>query len=425
LIWFLILLYLLNNMDRTNVGFAALTMNRDLGLTAQSFGFAVGMFYVGYLFCEIPSNIILSIAGARRSLARLAIGSGLATMLTAFVQGPISFYFARFVLGVTEAGYLVGIVLYLTYWFPSAYRARLNALFMLSLPLAFTLSSGIAGLILELDGTLGQAGWQWLFILEGAPAVLAGLFALVYLCDSPHQATWLSDEERRSLEQSLAREGQPARKPHGIAALKEIPKLLRNPVVLISGAIYFALNFGLISLTTWMPTAIKSFGGLSNKEVGFVTMLAPLTAAVGMILWSRFSDLREERFVNTTCALLVGAAGWAIAGVAGNPVVVVIGFILAAIGVYATYAISFAIPQTYVAYENRPIAIATVGVIGNVGGVFVPMIVGALRTATGSFTSGFLLVAGVMTAAALITFAFRTNVIKASPPRQASMVLSK
>ncbi len=151
LVWLLILLYLLNNIDRTNIGFAALTINRDLGLTAQSFGVAVGMFYVGYLLCEIPSNIILARTGARRSLARMAIGSGLVTVLTSFAQGPLTFYAARFFLGIAEAGYLVGIVLYLSYWFPAAYRARLNALFMLSLPLAFTLSSAIAGTILNLE----------------------------------------------------------------------------------------------------------------------------------------------------------------------------------------------------------------------------------------------------------------------------------
>jgi ACS family tartrate transporter-like MFS transporter len=173
------------------------------------------------------------------------------------------------------------------------------------------------------------------------------------------------------------------------------------------------LNFGLISLTSWMPTVIRSFK-LGYHEVGFVTMLAPLTAAVVMVIWSRWSDLREERVINTSVALLIGAIGWAIAGVATSIVVIVLGFVLAAVGVYSTYAMSFAIPQSYIAPESRPVAIAIIGVIGNIGGVFVPMIVGALRAATGSFTSGFLLIAAVMAIAAAFTLALRKAVLKAA-----------
>ncbi len=404
LIWFLVLLYLLNNIDRTNVGFATLTMNKDVGLSAQTFGVAVGIFYLGYLCCEIPSNVILAKIGARRSLARLAISSGLVTMLTAFVQGPISFYILRFLLGVAEAGYLVGIVLYLSFWFPAAYRARYNAMFMLSLPLAFTVSSALAGAILSLNGTFGIAGWRWLFILEGAPAIIVGIVALWYLADSPKDAAWLTDAQRRALEAALAREGPPqAKEAHVARMLRELPVLVRNPVVMTCGMIYLALNFGLISLTSWTPSVINTFG-LPVTEVGLVTMIAPLTAAVVMIFWGRWSDRRQERVVNTTVALFIGAAGWALAALAQTPVLIVCGFVLAAIGVYATYAISFAISQTYVAPDSRPVAIALIGVVGNVGGVFVPMIVGTIRNETGSFSAGFLVVAAVMAMAGVLTY---------------------
>lgn len=419
LIWFLVLLYLLNNIDRTNVGFATLTMNKDLGLSAQTFGVAVGIFYLGYLLCEIPSNILLVKVGARRSLARMAIGSGLITMLTAFVQGPISFYILRFLLGVAEAGYLVGIVLYLSYWFPTAYRARYNALFMLSLPLAFTVSSALAGAILGLDGTFGIAGWQWLFLLEGAPAVVAGFVSLWYLADYPKDAAWLSDAERRALAAAMSREGPPrAKEAHVARMVRELPTLLRNPVVMTCGMIYLALNFGLISLTSWAPSVISTFG-LPVTQVGFVTMIAPLTAAVIMIFWGRWSDQRQERVINTTVALFIGAAGWALAALAQTPVLVVCGFVLAAIGVYATYAISFAISQTYVSPESRPVAIALIGVLGNIGGVFVPMIVGYIKTATGSFSAGFLLVAAVMALAGALTYR-----LKGILARQAAVAVS-
>ena len=405
LVWFLVLLYLLNNIDRTNVGFAALTMNKAIGLTAQTFGVAVGIFYVGYLLFEIPSNIVLARTGARTSLARMAIGSGLACASTAFIQSPISFYLARFVLGVTEAGYLVGIVLYLSYWFPARDRARLNALFMLSLPLAFTLSSAIAGSILSLDGLWGVAGWQWLFLIEGLPAVLAGIATLFYLDNRPRDAKWLSHAERAALEAAVATEGPAVEKRAG-AMLRELPRLLADPVVLVGGIIYFGLNFGIISLTSWMPSVIQTFG-LSHYKVGFVTMIAPLTAAVAMIGWSRWSDLRQERIINTTAAQLVGAAGWVVVALASDPVLITIGFVVAAIGVYTTYALSFAITQTYVAPESRAVAIGAVGVIGGIGGVFVPMIVGSLRTASGNFTSGFLVVAGAMTFSAVCTATLR------------------
>ena len=408
LVWFLVLLYLLNNIDRTNVGFAALTMNRNLGLSAQTFGMAVGIFYIGYLLFEIPSNLVFARTGARRSLARMAIGSGLVTVFTAFAQGPLTFYLARFLLGIAEAGYLVGIVLYLSYWFPASCRARLNALFMLALPLAFGISSAVAGSILSLDGLFGLAGWQWLFVLEGAPAVVAGLFALSYLSDHPQEAAWLTAAEQRSLAAAVARDG--AGSPHASrTAWARLLALLLNPAVIVGGAIYFALNFGVISLTSWMPSEVRTFN-VGFHAVGFLTMLAPFTAAVVMIGWSRWSDHRQERIVNTAVALLVGAAGWLVAALAVTPPLVMAGFIIAAIGVYAAYAMSFTITQTYVATQDRPIAIAIVGVIGNIGGVLVPMIVGALRTATGSFTAGFLVVSAVMAAVAGLTLVFRSAV---------------
>lgn len=410
LVWFLVLLYLLNNIDRTNVGFATLTMSKALGLTAQTFGTAVGIFYLGYLLCEIPSNLMFARFGARLSLARMAVVSGLVTMLTAFVQGEWGFYLLRFLLGVAEAGYLPGIVLFLSLWFPRAYRARINALFMLALPLGFFTSSALAGSILSLDGTWGVAGWQWLFLLEGAPAVLCGLVCLRYLTDYPRDADWLTDEQRGWLADTMAREADTA----AVHSHRGWWGVVTSRVVLTCGAIYWALNFGLITLTTWTPTVIKGFG-LSDHQVGLVSAIAPLAGAVAMLTWSRASDRSGERVVNTTLALLLGAAGWALTALASSPVVVVAGIVLAAAGVYSTYALSFSISQTFIARAERPVAIAAIGVLGNIGGVLTPIIVGRARDLTGSFTTGFLVTAAMMAISAAIAFTLRNHLDRARP----------
>lgn len=419
LIWFLILLYLLNNIDRTNVGFATLTMSKSLGLTAQTFGTAVGVFYVGYLLCEIPSNILFAKFGARRSLARMAIVSGFVTMLTALVQGPVSFYALRFLLGVAEAGYLPGIVLFLSFWFPKAYRARFNALFMLSLPLGFIVSSAMAGTILGLDGTWGLAGWQWLFLLEGGPAVAAGFICLAYLTDNPKDARWLSADQRGWLADTLAAEARDA-----VVERASFWRTVSNPIVLACAAIYWALNFGLVTLTTWTPTVIKTFG-LSDHQVGFVSMIAPLGGGAAMLLWSRASDRSGERVLNTSAALIVGAAGWAIAAATDKPFVIVTGFVLAAIGVYSTYALSFSISQTYIARAERPVAIATIGVLGNLGGVLTPILVGHIRDVTHSFSGGFLVTAVMMALGAAIALTLRRLIASGTPPVRATRPQSR
>lgn len=341
-------------------------MSDSIGLSAHTFGIGVAAFYVGYLIFEIPSNIILARTGARRSLARIAIGSGLATMLMVFVQGPISFYLVRALLGLAESGYLVGIVLYLSFWFPAEHRARLNAIFMLSLPLAFAVSSVMAGLLLELDGLFGLAGWQWLFLTEGIPAIVAGIACLYFLQDHPRDALWLPTDERHALIAAVEREGS-SEKRSGLAMFRQIPELLRNPFVVVNGLVYTGTGVGLVSLTSWMPTVVKGFG-IGNSQVGFVTMLAPLTAAVAMLLWSRWSDRRQERVLNAIASQLVGALGWAIAALALNPIIAFIGLTIAAVGIYSTYAISFTFTQIYVRPEQRPVAIAIVGTLGSLGG---------------------------------------------------------
>jgi ACS family tartrate transporter-like MFS transporter len=403
LIWCLLVLYLLNVVDRSNVGFAALTMNRELGLTSQMFGMSIGAFYLGYILFEIPSNISFAKVGARRSLARMAIGSGCLTMFSAVAHNPLGFYLVRFLLGVAEAGYLPGIVLYLSYWFPAAYRARINALFMLAIPLSYVVSSVAAAPILSLDGVLGIAGWKWLFILEGLPAVAMGLFCLFYLTDAPHKAKWLSDEERGWLIATLSRETAAAPSQRtGIA------QLLRNPVVLTSAAVYFALNLGIVSLPYWLPTLARSYG-LTNRQISLVSALPPLVGAIAMLAWGRVSDRSGKRALHTGIALAVGAGGWLLCALSGEPLWALGGLIVAAIGIFASYALSWTIPQTYLAPEVRPVAIALVGVLGNIGGALIPVVVGRLHDVTGGFVAGFSIIAAGMAIAAIFAIRLYLN----------------
>ncbi|MCP2091751.1 UNVERIFIED_ORG: ACS family tartrate transporter-like MFS transporter [Paraburkholderia sediminicola] len=399
LIWCLVLLYLLNVVDRSNVGFAALTMNKELGLTAQMFGMSVGLFYVGYILCEIPSNILFSKVGARRSLARMAVGSGLVTMMSALAHNPISFYALRFLLGVAEAGYLPGIVLYLTYWFPAAYRARINALFMLAIPFSYVVSSALAAPILSLDGALGLPGWKWLFILEGLPAAAMGVFCYFYLTDTPSKARWLTDEERAWLAATLEKE-VPATQMHSGTS---ILRMLGNPVVLTSASIYFALNLGIVSLPYWLPTLARSYG-LTTREISVVSALPPLAGAVAMQLWGKLSDRSGRRAWHTGVALTVGAAGWIVCAVSHEPLLALGGLVFAAVGIFSTYALSWTIPQTYLPQDVRPIAIAVVGVLGNIGGATIPVVVGRLHDLTGTFLAGFLVIGVGMALAAVFSF---------------------
>ncbi|CAG9243776.1 MFS transporter [Paraburkholderia caribensis] len=403
LVWCLIVLYLLNVVDRSNVGFAALTMNKELGLTSQMFGMSVGIFYVGYILCEVPSNILFAKVGARRSLARMAVGSGLVTMMSALAHNPLSFYALRFLLGVAEAGYLPGIVLYLSYWFPSAYRARINALFMLAIPMSYVVSSAFAAPILSLDGTWGIPGWKWLFILEGLPAVAMGVFCLFYLTDSPAKAAWLTEEERNWLTSTLAAEAPVT--SHSVAGMLRI---LANPIVLTSASVYFALNLGIVSLPYWLPSLARSYG-LSTRDISIVTALPPLVGAIAMQFWGRISDRSQQRALHTGLALLVGAVGWAVSALSHNPFWALGGLVFAAIGIFSTYALSWTIPQTYLPKDVRPVAIAVVGVLGNIGGATIPVVVGRLHDATGSFMVGFLVISAGMLLAAV--FSFRLHLI--------------
>jgi MFS transporter, ACS family, tartrate transporter len=408
LMWFVMAMYFLAILDRGNISFAALQMNKELGLNAEMFGIAVGIMYFTYSIFEIPSNLILNRFGARATLTRIAILWGIATVLMAFTQGPWSLYLFRGFLGFAESGLFPGVMLLLSLWFPFAYRARYNAMFNYAVPISYIFASLISGAILELNGTFGIAGWKWLFILEGLPPIILGIVGIYYLTDRPQQATWLSAEQRNWLMGALERDAKATGVVHGEGVLKTITK----PMVLLFGFCNFGLFCGLASLFPWLPQIIKTFG-LPASQVGFVTAIPPVAGLVGMILLSRHSDHVGERFYYAVATFVIAASGFAIAAFAVTPVMIIIGFMVANVGVYGTQAVFWTIPQSYMSRQSAPGAIGLVSTIGSIGGAVIPVIIGRAKDASGSFTIGFLVVSGVLIFAAALILIARTKLVKA------------
>jgi ACS family tartrate transporter-like MFS transporter len=395
LMWFVMALYFLAILDRGNISFAAISMNKDLGLNAQMFGIAVGIMFFTYSIFEIPSNLVLARFGARLTLTRIAILWGIATVLMAFAQGPWSLYAFRAFLGFAESGLFPGVMLFLSLWFPFTYRARYNAMFNYAVPVSYIFGSLISGAVLGLDGTLGIAGWKWLFILEGAPPIVLGIIGIFYLTDRPRDATWLGPQEKLWLAAEIERDARNL----GVVHERSLLKTLMKPMVLLFALCNFGLFCGLASLFAWLPQIIKTFG-LPNFQVGMVTAIPPLAGLVGMILLSRHSDRLGERFVYSFCTLLLAASGFAMAAFAPNPTLIIVGFMVANVGVYGSQAVFWTIPQSYLSRDSAPGAIGLIAMVRSIGGALVPVVIGRLKDSTGSFTGGFLVVSAALVIAA-------------------------
>jgi ACS family tartrate transporter-like MFS transporter len=396
LMWFVMALYFLAILDRSNISFAAISMNKDLGLNAQMFGIAVGIMFFTYSMFEIPSNLVLARFGARVTLTRIAILWGIATVLMAFAQGPWSLYAFRAFLGFAESGLFPGVMLFLSLWFPFAYRARYNAMFNYAVPISYIFGSLISGAILDLNGTFGLAGWKWLFILEGAPPIVLGIIGIFYLTDRPRDANWLAPAEKDWLAAEIERDARDL----GVVHDRSLLKTLMKPAVLLFALCNFGLFCGLASLFSWLPQIIKTFG-LPNSQIGVVTAIPPLAGLIGMILLSRHSDRLGERFIYTFCTLLLAATGFAIAAFAPNPTLIIIGFMVGNVGVYGTQAVFWTIPQSYLSRDSAPGAIGLIAMIGSIGGALIPVVIGRIKDSTGSFTGGFLFVSAALVISAL------------------------
>lgn len=407
LMWFIMALYFLAIMDRGNISFAALQMNKDLGLNAEMFGISVGIMYFTYALFEIPSNIFLARYGARVTLTRIAILWGFATVLMAFTRGPTSLYTFRGFLGFAELGLFPGVMLLLSMWFPFKYRARFNAMFNYAVPISYIFASLISGAILGLNGTFGLPGWKWLFVLEGAPPIILGIVGIFYLTDRPQQASWLSAEQRNWLIGALERDAKTTGVVHGEGVLRTITK----PMVLLFGFCNFGLFCGLASLFPWLPQIIKTFG-LPVSQVGLVTAIPPIAGLIGMIVLSRHSDRVGERFYYAVTTFVIAAAGFAIAAFAKAPVWIIVGFMVANVGVYGTQAVFWTIPQSYMSRQSAPGAIGLVSTVGSIGGAIIPIVIGRAKDASGSYTIGFLVVSAVLIMAAVLLMIARPQLVK-------------
>jgi len=383
--------YLFNYLDRTSLGFAALTMNQQLGLTAGQFGFAAGVFFLGYSVFEIPSNLLLYRFGARRWLARIMISWGLVSAATAFVVGPNSFYALRLLLGIAEAGFFPGVTFFLAAWFPAQYRTRMLAWFLVGIPLSSLVGAPVCGMLLQMDGIWGLAGWQWLFLLVSLPCVPLGLLTLKLLADRPQAASWLAPEERDALDSELASEVR--ERPHSslLAALKD-------PRVLICTAIQFGFTLGSYGIGIWLPLMLKEYH-LSNLAIGWIAAIPYLFASIGMILWARHVDAKGRRIVNLAFACLLGAIGLLAPIVSGSVAVAVIGFSIALVGVTAARAIFWTIPTRFLTGIAAAGGLAFINSIATVGGFVGPSMMGWLKEFSGSYVIGLLAVAAIMVAA--------------------------
>ena len=385
LVPFLTLGYLLNYMDRNNVGFAALTMNAATGLTATQFGFGAGILFLGYSGFEIPSNIALYRFGARRWIARIMITWGIVSAATAVVSGPTSWSVLRFLLGVAEAGFFPGITYYIATWFPAEYRARMLAWFLVAIPASTVVGGPVSGMILQMNGVAGIAGWQWLFIIEGVPAMLLGVAALWLLPDRPEAATFLTDEERRAVQARIASERRENEQRHLWPALKDTR-------VLILTLSQFGFTAGSYGVGIWLPQIIKT-AGLSNLEVGFLTGGCYVVASVAMIAWAMWVDHTGKKISNLTVACLVATVGLVLAIVSSNVWISLAWITLALIGITSARAIFWTIPTRFLTGMAAAGGLAFINSIGTLGGFVGPYAMGWLRDATGSFDAGLMAMA--------------------------------
>ncbi len=400
LIPFLFLLYVFAYLDRINIGFAALSMNRDLGLTATMFGLANTIFYIGYFLFEIPSNLMLARFGARVWISRIMITWGIASTATMLASSAGSLYLIRFLVGVAEAGFLPGVLLYLTYWFPASHRARANAVFMIAMPVTIALGAPISGLILQrAEGVSGISGWRWLFLVEGLPSILLGVIAAFYLTSRPSEAKWLTESEKSALEASL---GGPT--PSRTGAFREI---LSRDVILLSIA-YFGLTMTLNTNATWTPTiAREALADRSLSVVGIVVAIPALLTALAMPLWSARSDRKKERTWHIVLPMGLAALGWLLVATAPDPWARFVGLVWVSMGAFAAMAVFWTVPPAILSAAARPAGIAFISSCGILASATSPVLVGLLRDLTDSFTAAMLFVAGALVAAAALVLVVR------------------
>lgn len=406
LVPFLIVCYFVAYLDRVNVSFAALMMNKALGLTATTFGLGAGVFFLAYFVFEVPSNLLLERFGARKWIARIMLSWGLLSGLMAFIPQIATatgvsttsvFYGVRIFLGAAEAGFFPGIIFYLTLWFPAIYRARIIGYFMAAIPLSTVIGAPVSGLLLNLDGAVGLAGWQWLFILEAAPALVLGVVVFFYLTDRPTDAKWLVPEERAWLAGRLDAEQR----------LRESAKsftvwhALGDTRVLLLACVYFGVVAANYGLSFFLPQIVRDFG-LGFTATGFVTAIPYVIGTAGMVWWGRKSDRVRERKEHLGLAALIAGAGIAASTLIADPTGKMIALSIAGFGIFAVLPVFWTLPTTFLSGAAAAGGIAIINSIGNLAGFVGPYVMGTIKDSTGSFTIGLLAIAGLVILAMLI-----------------------
>jgi ACS family tartrate transporter-like MFS transporter len=396
---FLFLLYVVAFLDRTNIGFASLTMNKELAIASQQFGLLAGIFFFGYSLFEIPSNLLLHKVGARIWIARILISWGTVAMLTGFVQSVTQLYVARFLLGVAEAGFFPGVVLYLTYWFRQREQAQAIALFMTALPVTSVLGAPISGLILDHVHWLGTSSWRWLLILEGIPAIGCGVLTYFLLPSRPAEARFLTQEEKGWVTAELSREERQKQRRHQISAIQA----LVHGRVWHLACIGFTLATGLNSMAFWMPQLVKSlFRGYSNTTVGLLVMIPNLVGLVVMVLVSRRSDRKLERRYHAAIPGIAGGMAFVLLGATRSPFLSIALLCFVALGIYSFYAPFFSLPSEFLTGFSAAAGIALINSVANLGGFVGPYAIGAISRRTGNLYGGLALAGVFLFASAIL-----------------------
>ena len=402
LVPFLIGCYFVAYLDRVNVGFAAITMNKDLGISQTAYGFGAGVFFISYFLFEVPSNLFLERFGARKWIARIMLTWGLLSGSMVFIKGEYSFYAVRFLLGIAEAGFFPGIIFYLTLWFPAAYRGRIIGYFMAAIPLSSVLGAPLSGYLLDLNGFYGLAGWQWMFAIEAAPAIVLSVVVFFYLTDRPADATWLPADQRAWLAQRLVSEEQQRTQVQHFTVMQA----LTNPHVLALSLVYFgavAANYG---IGFFLPQIVKGFG-LSNVATGWVTLIPYVVGVIGMVYWGRRSDRMQERKWHTAIALLIAAIGITGSTFLPDPTMKMAALSVAAFGVFGALPVFWTLPTAFLSGAAAAGGIAIVNAIGNLSGFAGPYAVGYLKDLTGGYEAGLRVIGALAFMGMLIVLALR------------------
>lgn len=414
LIPFLFLLYVAAYLDRINIGFAQLQMKGTLGFSDSVYGLGTGIFFIGYFLFEVPSNLILARTGARVWIARIMISWGVISSAMAMVRTPAGFYALRFLLGVAEAGFFPGIIYYMSRWFPAAERASAISRFMTAAAVSGIVGGPLSGVLFTLDGVMGLAGWQWIFLAEGVPSVVLGVAVLWFLTDRPEDARWLSPAEREYLGAKMRAEVDLIMR-RGHVSLRHA---LVHPIVWRLSLLSFTLLVGLYSISFWLPQIVKSFSGLANVEVAIISAIPYVVATVAMLIVGTHSDRSRERCRHIAGSALVGAAGIAASGYAHSPVPGLIALSTAAAGIFSAIPIFWALPTAFLSGTAAAGAIALINSLGNLGGFAGPYLIGRVRDVTGNFTGSLLTIAGLLVVSAALALSLRRSpaIAEASRP---------